>query len=188
MDETNSTQANSVPAPSFPDNLSEISRILADGGVILYPTDTIWGIGCDATREDAIRRIYSIKNREPGKPFIVLVSDVEMLKQYVSQIHPRIETLLTVHTRPLTVIYRKGIHLPDIALGPNGTVAIRICQDDFGRQLIREFGKPLISTSANISEQDFPQHFGDISSQVIEKMDYIVHHRREDRSEREPSL
>jgi len=170
------------------DNLEEVLAVLANDGIILYPTDTIWGIGCDACNPTAIERIYNLKRRDRSKPFVLLVDSVEMLKNYVEQMPPRIETLLAFHTRPLTVIYDKGFNLPANAMANTGSVAIRLVQDDFCKQLIHTFNRPLVATSANISNAPFPSSFGEISSEVIQGVDYVFQHRRADKTQREPSV
>jgi len=170
------------------DRIDEIVTVLEDSGIILYPTDTIWGVGCDACNPVAIERIYNLKKRDRSKPFVLLVDSIEMLRGYVSSVHPRIETLLSFHSRPLTVIYEQGINLPANAMSSEGTVAIRIAKDKFCQQLIKDLGKPLIATSANISNEPFPANFGEISSAVIQGVEYVVHHRRDDKEQREPSV
>jgi len=170
------------------DNLEEVLATLTNDGIILYPTDTIWGIGCDACNPTAIERIYNLKKRDRSKPFVLLVDSVDMLKNYVEQLPPRIETLLAFHTRPLTVIYDKGYNLPDNAMANTGSVAIRLVQDEFCKQLIHTFNRPLVATSANISDAPFPSNFGEISSEVIQGVDYVFHHRRDDKTQHEPSV
>lgn len=161
---------------------------LQDGNTILYPTDTIWGLGCDATQHDAVERIYSIKQRPIDKPMILLVDSVDMLKNYVEQIHPRIETLLMYHQRPLTLIYNQAKNLPQISFSKDGTVAIRISNDDFSQALIRKFGKPIISTSANISDETTPSFYHEISTKVKDLVDYIVPYGQEDTTIKDPSV
>jgi len=170
------------------DRIEEIVTILEDSGIILYPTDTIWGVGCDACNPVAIERIYNLKKRERSKPFVLLVDSIEMLRNYVNSVHPRIETLLSFHSRPLTVIYEQGVNLPENAMASSGSVAIRIAKDNFCQQLIKTLGKPLIATSANISAEPFPANFGEISSEIIQGVEYVVHHRRDDKEERTPSV
>ena len=172
----------------FKDDLNEIVQLLNNGSVILYPTDTIWGIGCDATNSEAIERIYTLKRRPKEKSFILLVDDIPMLKDYVQSIHPRIETLLSFHDKPLTVIYKKGKNLPENVLGPKGSIAIRVVKDAFCREIIEKLGKPLVSTSANISGDPHPKHFGEIRSDILSGVDYIAQHRRDDREDVEPSV
>ncbi len=168
--------------------LDQIVDTLEQGGVIIYPTDTIWGIGCDATNQDAVDKIYEIKERPKSKPFILLVNGIKMLHEYVNNIHPRLETLLCYHRRPLTVVYEAPKNLPSNVVASDGTVAIRIAQDMFCQQLIETFGKPLIATSANKSSEPFPSNFGSISFDIMQQVDYIVDYKREDESERDPSV
>lgn len=170
------------------DDISEIAALLQRGGIILYPTDTIWGIGCDATNEEAIARISALKQRQPEKGYVVLVSSIEMLKTFTGKFHPRLETLLAHHQRPLSVVYDKVQGIASSALAPDGSAAIRVVQDEFCRKLIDLLGKPLISTSANVSGQPFPAHFGEVSSEIISGVDYVVKHRQEDKEPHEPSV
>ncbi len=170
------------------DNLEKVLDIISNDGVILFPTDTIWGIGCDACNPVAIERIYNLKKRDRSKPFILLVDSVDMLRDYVTQVPPRIETLLAHHTRPLTVIYDQGKNLPPNAMSAVGSVAIRMVQDPFCRQLIHAYNRPLVATSANISDAPFPSTFGEISSEVFQGVDYVFHHRRDDKTQHEPSV
>jgi len=167
---------------------NDLLECLRTDGIILYPTDTIWGIGCDATNETAVKKIYDLKKRELSKPFVLLVDSLEMLKEYVHQVHPRIETLLSFHQRPLTVVYNQAKNLPPISASDAGSVAIRVVQDAFCKQLIGAFGKPLISTSANISTEPFPANFGEVSSAIIEGVNYVVKFRQDEKTMGEPSV
>ena len=162
--------------------------VLQNGGIILYPTDTVWGIGCDATNAGAVAKIHEIKRNLPNQPYILLVSSIEMLKEYVEYIHPRIETLLLFHERPLTIIYEKAKNLPSLSTGTDGSVAIRITQDPFNKALIEAFGKPLVATSAHIVGDPSPNHFGEISSAVIVGVDFVVKYRTMDKDMNQPSV
>jgi len=162
---------------NFPD-IPEIVEALKFGGVAIYPTDTIWGIGCDSSNVSAIKRVYEIKNREHDKPLIVLVSDLEMLHEYVEEIHPRIESLLFFHDKPLTVIYNKVHHIPEILRGDNDSVAIRIVQDEYCQAFIKNLGKPIVSTSVNKSGTTAPVHFAEIGFELLNEVDYVSLHRR----------
>ena len=160
---------------------SEISRslkILQNGGVILYPTDTIWGLGCDATNPDAIQKIYNIKQRKESKALITLVSDKKMLKKLTDSVP---DTDIT--SAPTTVIYQNIEGLSDNLLAEDGTAAIRIVQDDFCKKLIEIFGKAIVSTSANISGTKSPKQFSDITDDIINNADYIVNLRKKERRE-----
>jgi len=161
---------------------------LLNGDIILFPTDTIWGIGCDATNPVAVQRIYNLKRRRPEKPYVLLVDNLEMIRNYVHSIHPRVETLLGYHTRPLTVVYPGAKNLPDISVAEDGSVAIRIVQDKFCQQLIRMVNRPLVATSANISNQPFPGNFGEISSEILSGVDQVVKLRQDEKSLGQPSV
>lgn len=153
-------------------------KILQDGGVILYPTDTIWGLGCDATNPDAIQKIYNIKQRKESKALITLVSDKKMLKKLTDSVP---DTDIT--SDPTTVIYQNIEGLSDNLLAEDGTAAIRIVQDNFCKKLIEIFGKAIVSTSANISGTKSPKQFSDITDDIINNADYIVNLRKKERRE-----
>jgi L-threonylcarbamoyladenylate synthase len=170
------------------DNLDNIKAILENGGLILYPTDTIWGIGCDATNPEAVDKIHKLKQRDPNKGFIILVDSIEMMKEYVTHIHPRIDTLLLHHVRPLTIIFDQAKNLPSNLVSPDGSIAIRMVLNDFCRDLISDYGKPLVATSANINNEPFPSNFGEISSAVIEGVDYVFKQRRYEKGTKSPSV
>ena len=169
------------------DNFENIIDLLEQGKVILYPTDTIWGLGCDALNTDAIKKIYKIKKRELDKPFIVLVSSIEMLKDYIQDIHPRVETLLLYHKRPLTLIYPKGKNLPAILMKKK-KIAIRIIKEPLIAKLIEKFGRPIVSTSANIAGTDFPKSYNEINKEIIEAVDYTFKYKQSDTHPGSPSV
>jgi len=158
--------------------ITKALKILQDGGVILYPTDTIWGLGCDATNPDAIQKIYNIKQRKESKALITLVSDKKMLKKLTNSVP---DTDIT--SDPTTVIYQNIEGLSDNLLEEDGTAAIRIVQDNFCKQLIEIFGKAIVSTSANISGTKSPKQFSDITDDIINNADYIVNLRKKERRE-----
>lgn len=161
---------------------------LKSGHVILYPTDTIWGLGCDPENESAVERIYHIKKRNRAQKLLLLVSSIEMLRQYVPQIHPRIETLLVYHQQPLTLLYRNTIKIPPYLIANEGTVAIRVVNHQFCKELITRFGKPLVSSSANISGDPFPKTFNEISKQIKDQVDHIVSLEQHLDEEKAPSV
>lgn len=171
----------------FSTSITHALPILREGGIILYPTDTIWGIGCDATNDDAIKRIYALKNREEKKSLIILVEDANMLTQYVSSPSPILLSHISSATKPTTAIFKNAINLPGSLVNEDGSIAIRIPKDDFCVRLIREFQKPLVSTSANISGEKSPQNFEEISNEIKNGVDYIVQHRQDDLSKNTPS-
>lgn len=162
--------------------------ILVNGGVLLYPTDTIWGLGSDILNEKATERIYTIKRRNRTSPLIILVSSIEMLKCYVKEIPPRLEDLLNFHEKPLTVVYNEVVDIPEFLLAQDKTVAIRITKEFYSKGLIDAFGRPITSTSANVTGAPFPRGFGDIQSTIIEQVDFISTYKRDLISEQMPSV
>lgn len=148
--------------------------VLKKGGVILYPTDTIWGIGCDATNMKAAERIYRIKERMGETSMIILVSDLEMLKQYVSEVPEIARELISSMKEPLTVIYPGARNLPKNVLAKDNSIAIRIPRHDFCQAMIRSLNKPITSTSANLSGAPNPFTFSGIAEAIKESVDYIV--------------
>ena len=154
--------------------LHKAIEALKKGKSILYPTDTVWGLGCDATNFDAVAAIYKIKQREESKSLIVLVSSIEMLLDYVSSVPEKALEVLFESNRPTTIVYRNPKHLSANCIASDNTIAIRIVQDEFCKQLIDEFGKPIVSTSANSSGKATPKSFSEISTTILESVDYIV--------------
>lgn len=154
--------------------IEQTVSVLQSGGVILFPADTIWGIGCDASDQEAIGKIYTIKGRSLHKPLIVLVSDLEQLYAVASSVHPRVDTLLHYHDRPLTVIYpgtkKEFSHLA----AEDGTIGVRLVKSGFCNELISCYGRPLVSTSANLAGEDYPTNFGSVSSSIISRVDYAL--------------
>lgn len=154
--------------------IKEALHVLKDNGTIIYPTDTIYGIGCDATNPDAVDKVYKLKNRPDSKSLIILVDGMERLKKYVDKVPDQIEIFLNTATRPTTVIYENPKGLAPNVVASDNTVAIRIAKNDFCQALIREFDKPIVSTSANISGNPAPASFDEIDPILLKKADYIV--------------
>ena len=154
-------------------------QFLKKGGVILYPTDTIWGIGCDAENFQAVERIYTIKMRPENKSMIILLDDVKKLDLYVEKVHPIDYELIRKYHEPLTIIYPNAKNLAKNVIAKDDTIAIRIVRDEFCKQLIKQFGKPIVSTSANVSRENTPLTFSKIPESIKDKMDYIVKHGQE---------
>jgi len=167
---------------------TDILNILNDGGIILFPTDTIWGLGCRVDNIDAVKRIFAIKKRDFSKPFPLLVDSIEMLKNYVERIHPRIETLLTYHQYPLTMIYPQAKNLGTPAIHESGSVAIRLVQDEFCALLIKELGVPIVATSANYSGDPFPANFDEINPKILKEVDLVIQHRQNEKIKGQPSV
>ena len=152
--------------------------VLKRGGRILYPTDTIWGIGCDATNADAIERVYALKNRPGAKALICLVSDFKMLNQYVSDIPEVAYNILKYAAKPTTIIYDKPIRVAENLLAEDESLAIRVSKHNFSKALIRKYKRPIVSTSANISGQPSPNSFQEIDPAILEGVDYVVNLER----------
>lgn len=162
-------------------------QVLRTGGLILYPTDTVWGIGCDATNPVAVERIYQLKRRENHKAMVVLVAEEKDILSYVTQTDLQVFDYIKGVHQPTTIIYEQAVGLADNLLAENGSVGIRICRDPFCRQLIKRFRKPLVGTSANISGYPAPGCFQDIDALIIRGVDYVVHYRRDDPNPGRPS-
>ena len=160
--------------PRIKAQIDRAVSVLGEGGVILYPTDTIWGIGCDATNPEAVKKVFAIKQREESKSLVTLVSDLDMLARYVEQIPQAALDLIEVNDSPMTIIYPKAVHLASNVIAEDGSVGIRIPQNEFCRQLCFRLRKPLVSTSANISGENPPKGFKDISPQIRDAVDHIV--------------
>ncbi len=157
------------------------------GGTILYPTDTIWGLGCDATDEHAVDKVSAIKNRPEKKSYIVLMSDVAMLKKYLTNPMADLENFIAAQTGATTIIYSGIKGIAQNALAADGSLGIRIPKDDFCLALINRFGKPIISTSANLSGEPNPSFYNEMSSAILERVDYTCHWRQEDEEPKAPS-
>jgi L-threonylcarbamoyladenylate synthase len=171
----------------FDNDIERSLDTLRRGGLILYPTDTVWGIGCDATNEDAVQKIYTLKKRSDQKAMIVLVADERDILQYVASPDLAVFDYIKQNPKPVTVIYQGALGLADNLVAAEGSIAIRICNEVFCQHLLRRFKKPIVSTSANISGQPAPGIFMDISNGIKDGVDYIVEYRRDDSTKREPS-
>ena len=168
-------------------DLKKALEVLHSGGIILYPTDTIWGIGCDATNEEAVKRIYAIKKREDSKSMLVLMENMNALERYVEEVPEIAYDLIEVTDKPMTIIYSGAKNLAKNLIAQDGSIGIRLTNEDFTRQLIQRFKKPLVSTSANISGETSPAFFDEISPKIIEAVDYVVEYRQDDRTPTNPS-
>ena len=149
-------------------------KVLKEGGVILYPTDTVWGIGCDASDKEAVERVFEIKQRSDAKSLITLVADADMIGRYVKVIPQMAIELIEVNDKPMTIIYPGAMGLAENVVAEDGSVGIRIPQSEFCRQLCRRFGGAIVSTSANISGEEAPASFEDINASILDEVDHIV--------------
>lgn len=172
----------------FEQDILNCLAVLNSGGVILYPTDTIWGIGCDAMNPVAVNKIFELKQRKASKSMIVLLADQRDVNRYISHADPQIASYLEKTTAPTTVVYEGAIGLAENLVSEDGTIAIRIVKEDFCRHLIKRFRKPLVSTSANLSGSASPKNFSEVSDEIISRVDYTVKYRQEDNSPATPSV
>lgn len=171
----------------FEKDIEQCLKVLKDGGLILYPTDTVWGIGCDATNEEAVEKIYQLKKRPDNKAMIVLVATEQDVLQHVAGPDLQVFDHLENAIKPTTVIYEGAIGLAYNLVAPDGSIAIRICNEIFCRHLIKRFRKPIVSTSANISGEPVAKTFAEITNEIKRGVDYIVSYRQDDNTISAPS-
>lgn len=169
------------------EDIRQALEVLNKGGVILYPTDTVWGIGCDATNAEAVKRIYEIKQRTDSKAMLVLIDSPVKLNYYVKEVPPMAWDLIELTTKPLTIIYDGARNMAENLPAEDGSVGIRVTDEEFSRQLCFRFRKAIVSTSANISGQPAPKNFGEISEEIKQAVDYIVGYRQKDKGASKPS-
>lgn len=162
-------------------------EVLKNGGVILYPTDTIWGIGCDATNPEAVKKVYEIKKRDDSKALVVLINEIGQLRTYVNEVPEIAWDLVDFAEDALTVVYPEGKNLADNLLATDGSVAIRLCKDEFCTKLMQRFKRALVSTSANLSGEPSPKNFNEISKTVLNEVDYVVNWRQNETQNPKPS-
>ena len=167
--------------------IQEALQVLKSGGVILYPTDTVWGIGCDATNEAAVAKVYEIKKRSDSKSLVLLASDMDMVAKHVRVIPDVAIDLVEVNDKPMTIIYPDAQYLAPNVVAQDGTVGIRIPLNDFCRQLVHKLRRPIVSTSANISGEPTPKNFKEISGEIKSAVDYTVNPKLEAESTGIPS-
>lgn len=171
--------------------LEEIKKsllILKKGGIILYPTDTVWGIGCDATNNMAIEKLYKLKQRKENNPMICLVNDFKMLNQYIEEVPEVAYDILKYAAKPTTIIFDRPLHVAENIIAADNTLAVRVSKDKFCKQLIRKFKKPLVSTSANISGRPTPKSFKEIAPEILEGVDYVVNLPQEKKSSKPSAI
>jgi L-threonylcarbamoyladenylate synthase len=172
---------------NFDNDIEKSLKVLEDGGTLLYPTDTIWGIGCDATNTEAVQKIYRIKSRTEAKSLIILIDHIDKLSNYIEKVPDITGDLLASITNPVTIIYSNARKLASNVIASDGTIAIRIVKDDFCTELIRRFGKPIVSTSANLSGFDAPVIFSQIADEIKSSVDYIVSYKQDYYTRSKPS-
>jgi L-threonylcarbamoyladenylate synthase len=161
-------------------DINKALEVLKSGGVVLYPTDTIWGIGCDATNPEAVKRVYEIKQREDCKAMLVLMENPNRLNSYVEEVPEIAWDLIDANDKPMTLIYPGAKNLASNLINSDGTIGIRITSEEFTSKLIQRFKKPIVSTSANISGDPSPANFDEINETLKELVDYVVEYRQDD--------
>ena len=169
------------------DEVKKAVEVMRNGGVILYPTDTVWGIGCDATNEEAVKRVYEIKRRSDSKALICLVDSEARLTRYVRRVSDVTWDMIELATKPLTVIYDNATGLAPNLLAEDGSVGIRITKEEFSKELCFRFQKPIVSTSPNISGEPTPQTFDEISDEIKNAVDYVVKYSQRCKEKHQPS-
>jgi L-threonylcarbamoyladenylate synthase len=166
----------------FTEDIENCLLVLQNGGLILYPTDTIWGLGCDATNEVAVESLMKLKGKPSRKGLIILLANERDVLKYVASPDPEVFDYLNSTEKPTTVIYEHGLGLADEVLNDDGSVAIRLVKEDFCRHLLKRFKKPVVSTSANLHGQPSPQNFTDVSAVIKSGVDYVVRFRQNEAS------
>lgn len=169
------------------EDIKKALEVLQKGGTILYPTDTIWGIGCDATNAEAVKKIYEIKEREDSKSMIVLVDDASRILSYIDTMPEIAWDLIELTDKPLTIIYPGAKNLASNLISAQKTIGIRVTNETFTKKLIQRFRRPIVSTSANISGNQSPSNFDQITEIIKSRVDYIVNYRQEDTTKYKPS-
>jgi len=172
---------------NFDDDIKKACEVMRAGGVILYPTDTVWGIGCDATNAEAVKRVYDIKQREDSKSMLVLVDSDVKVGLYVKEVPSVAWDLIELTTKPLTIIYDNAKNLAENLTAADGSVGIRVTAEEFSKQLCYRFRKAIVSTSANISGEPTPKSFSEISEVIKNSVDYIVRYRQKEKGSAKPS-
>jgi len=171
----------------FNADLLKALEVLKTGGVILYPTDTVWGLGCDATNEKAVARIYEIKQRSDQKSMLILLDNANKVPSYIKEMPDIAWDLIDLTDKPLTIIYPEARNLAKNLIPEDRTIGIRVSKDLFNKKLIERFRKPIVSTSANISSHKTPANFDEINDEIIQSVNYVVKWRQDDLTQNSPS-
>jgi L-threonylcarbamoyladenylate synthase len=169
------------------DEVAKAFKIVQDGGIILYPTDTIWGIGCDATNTEAIQKIYRLKQRDEAKSMIILLDTENKLESYITEVNPLAYELIEYAENPLTLVMPGAKNISPALIAADGSVGVRVSKYPFCQQLIQRMRKPLVSTSANISGKSSPQYFSQIDQEIIDGVDYVVDLEQHSKEIKNPS-
>ncbi len=173
--------------PPYWDEIKQASEVMRQGGIILYPTDTIWGLGCDARNAEAVAKIYALKQRAEAKSMLCLVDSLIALERIIPQVPDVAYDMIELAIRPITIIYDKAEGVAENLLAEDGSLGVRMTNEEFSRNLCRYMSAPIVSTSANISGEASPKFFAEISSEIIDSVDYVVRYRQKDRQSSPPS-
>lgn len=184
---TDHNQARGEQRSLYQEDLRAALDVLKRGGIILYPTDTVWGIGCDATNQEAVARIYALKQRTDSKSMLVLVDSLCSLERIVKEVPALAYDMIELAIKPITIIYDDGIGLAPNLLGEDGSIGVRVSREAFSRDLAKQLRRPLVSTSANISGVATPASFAQIAPEIIAGVDYVVGYRQTDTTPATPS-
>lgn len=169
------------------EEINKAFEVLKSGGIILYPTDTVWGLGCDATNAEAVAKIFKLKKRDDGKSLVILLDTENKLQSYVTEVPDVAYDLIEYSEKPLTIIYSGAKNLAPNLINQDGSVGIRIPKHEFCQQLIQRFRKPIVSTSANLSGEATPANFSEISQQILDGADYIIDLEQESSNKKQSS-
>ncbi len=169
------------------EEVAKALKVIQDGGIILYPTDTIWGIGCDATNSEAVKKIYQLKQREESKSMIILLDTENKLESYIREVPPIAYDLIEFAENPITLVMPGARNIAPALIAGDGSVGIRVAKHDFCQRLIQRLRKPIVSTSANISGRSSPRNFGEIDPEIIAGVDYVVNLEQYSTEQKKPS-
>lgn len=169
------------------DDIKKAIEVMKNSGVILYPTDTVWGIGCDATNAEAVAKVYKIKHRDDSKALICLVDSPVRLQRYVRNVPEVAWQVMELATKPTTVIFDNAVNLAPNLIAEDGSIGMRVTQEDFSKELCYRFQKPIVSTSANISGEPAAENYKDISEELLNSVDYVCYSRRQEKKPHTPS-
>lgn len=169
------------------EEIKKAVEILRSGGIILYPTDTVWAIGCDATNEQAVKKVFELKQREDKKAMLILIDNLVKLQSYVEEVPEMAWDLIEYAEKPLTIIYPEAKNLANNLIGEDKSIGIRVTKEEFSKKLCEQFRKPIVSTSANVSGEPTPANFSQISDSIKSKVDYIINFRQEETANPKPS-
>lgn len=169
------------------EDIKKACETMQRGGVILYPTDTVWGIGCDATNEAAVKRVFEIKHRDDTKSMLVLLDNPIKLQTYLQEVPEIAWDMIELSDKPLTIIYEGAKNLAANLISEDGSIGIRVTNEPFSSQLCKQFRKPIVSTSANISGEPAPAIFKEISDDIKNSVDYIVEYKQKENTHTQPS-